>query len=224
VNGSTQRDYIPKETAVSPTVMNDSVMLTSAIDTHKGRKVVTCDIPGAFLHTDLDEEVIMLLRGQLADLMVQIDPELYGPYLIKSKKGESLLYVHMLKAMYGLLRTALLFYLKLVKDLTDFVFAINPYDPCVATKWVAGSQMTVSWHVDNLKISHLLDAEINKLMDYLQSKYGDGLVVHKGNVHDYVGVDHDYSDRDNKVVKMSMIKHIEKAIQDFSRRYWQDCL
>lgn len=132
VNGSTQRDYIPKETTASPTVMNDSVMLTSAIDAHEGRKIVTCDIPGAFLHADLDEDVIMLLRGQLADLMVQIDPALYGPYLIKSKKGESLLYVKMKKAMYGLLRSALLFYLKLVKDLTDFGFTINPYDPCVA--------------------------------------------------------------------------------------------
>jgi hypothetical protein len=100
VNDSTQQDYIPKETTALPTLMNDNVMLTSAIDAHEGRKIVTCDIPGAFLHADLDEEVIMLLRGQLVDLMVQIDPELYGPYLIKSKKGESLLYVHMMKAMY----------------------------------------------------------------------------------------------------------------------------
>jgi hypothetical protein len=84
VNGSKQRDYIPKETTASPTVMNDSVMIQSAIDAHEGRKVVTCDIPGAFLHADLDEEVVMLLRGQLAELMVQVDPERYAPYLIKS--------------------------------------------------------------------------------------------------------------------------------------------
>jgi hypothetical protein len=122
VNGSTQRDYIPIETTASPTVMNDSVMITSAIEAHEGRKVVTMDIPGAFLHADLDEEVVMLLRGQLADLMVQDDPELYGPYLIKSAKGESILYVRMLKAMYGLLRSALLFYLKLVKDLRAYGF------------------------------------------------------------------------------------------------------
>ena len=38
----------------------------------------------------------------------------------------------MLKAMYGLLRSALLFYLKLVKDLTEFGFELNEYDPCVA--------------------------------------------------------------------------------------------
>jgi hypothetical protein len=159
VNGSTQRDYIPKETTASPTVMNDSVMITSAIEAHEGRKVV----PGAFLHADLDEEVVMLLRGQLADLMVQVDPELYGPYLIKSAKGESILYVRMLKAMYGLLRSALLFYLKLVKNLRAYRFELNEYDPCVANKTVNGTQMTVCWHVDDLKASfHFISVPISE--------------------------------------------------------------
>ena len=82
----------------------------------------------------------MVLRGQLADLMVQVEPELYGPYLTKTSRGESILYVKMFKAMYGLLRSAFLFYLKLVKDLTDFGFELNPYDPCVANKM--GTSMT----------------------------------------------------------------------------------
>jgi hypothetical protein len=185
VNGSTQRDYIPKETTASPTVMNDSVMITSAIEAHEGRKVVTMDIPGAFLHADLDEEVVMLLRGQLADLMVQVDPELYGPYLIKSAKGESILYVRMLKAMYGLLRSALLFYLKLVKDLRAYGFELNEYDPCVANKMVNGTQMTVCWHVDDLKASHKEEGELAKLVMYLKGMYGDRLSVHEGDVHDY---------------------------------------
>jgi hypothetical protein len=92
-------------------------MIQSTIDAHEGQEVVTLDIPRAFLHADLDEEVVMLLRGQLADLIVKVDRELYGPYLRKTKSGESILYVKMLKAMYGLLRSALLFYFKLVRDL-----------------------------------------------------------------------------------------------------------
>jgi hypothetical protein len=213
VNGNPQRDYIPKEATASPTVMNDSVQITSGIEAHKGRVVVTCDIPGAFLHADLDEEVYMLLRGQLADLMVKIDPELYGPYLTKSKRGESLLYVKMKKAMYGLLRSALLFYLRLVKDLEECGFELNPYDPCVANKMVDGSQMTVVWHVDDLKISHVKKGAIDEFLAFLKGKYGDGLVVHEGHVHDYLGVDHDYSEKG--VVKMSMIKHIERIFEDF---------
>eukprot|EP00956_Cyclotella_meneghiniana_P028301 scaffold65295_cov71-Cyclotella_meneghiniana.AAC.14 len=213
VNGNPQREYIPKENAASPTVMNDSVMITSAIDAHENRHVVTLDIPGAFLHADLDEEVIMLLRGQLAELMVKIDPQLYGPYLTKNKKGESILYVKMLKAMYGLLRSALLFYLKLVKDLTDFGFTMNPYDPCVANKMVNGKQLTVAWHVDDLKVSHEEMPVIDELVKYLADKYGENLAVHKGDVHDYLGVDHDYSEKG--VVKLSMINHLEKIFSDF---------
>ena len=59
VNGSKQREWIRKEDAASPTVMTDSVMLTSLIEAHEYRKVITLDIPGAFLHTDIDEEVVI---------------------------------------------------------------------------------------------------------------------------------------------------------------------
>ena len=45
--------------------------------------------------------------------MVNINPALYGPNMITTKKGEKLLYVRMLKAMYRLLWAALLFSLKL---------------------------------------------------------------------------------------------------------------
>jgi hypothetical protein len=177
---------------------------------------VAIDIPGAFLHADLDEEVVMLLRGKLADLMVEIDPELYGPYLRKTKKGESIVYVKMLKAMYRLLRSALLFYLKLVKDLVDFGFELNPYDPCVANKTVDGTQMTVVWHVDDLKVSHISRAAIMVLVGYLKQKYGEGLTVHTGSVHDYLGVDHDYSERG--VVKLSMMTHLDKIFNDFPEK------
>ena len=71
-NGIKQQQWIRKEDAMSPTVMGDSVMITSAIEAHERRKVITLDIPGAFLNADLDEEVIMLLGGELADMMVTL--------------------------------------------------------------------------------------------------------------------------------------------------------
>jgi hypothetical protein len=83
--------------------------------------------------------------------MAKVEPKLYMPYIITTSKGDSILYVKMQKAMYGLLRSTLLFYLKLRKDLEEFGFVINDYDPCVANEMVNGSQMTVVWHVDNLK-------------------------------------------------------------------------
>jgi hypothetical protein len=73
-NGSKQRVYIRKEDAASPTIGTDIVFITGSIEAHEGREVVTVDIPGAFLHTDTDEHIHMLLRRELAELMVRIDP------------------------------------------------------------------------------------------------------------------------------------------------------
>jgi hypothetical protein len=98
---------------------------------------VACfDIPGAFLHADSDKDITMVLKGRLVELMVQVAPNLYRKNISVDRKGTAILYVKMQKAMYGLLRSALLFYWKLVADLESNGFKLNPYDPCVANKTV----------------------------------------------------------------------------------------
>ena len=86
------------------------------------------------------------------------------------------------KAMYGLLRSALLFYKKLVADLKGIGFNLNPYDPCVANREVNGSQQTVIFHVDDLHCSHVDPAVNTELALYLSDKYGDGISVKRGKV------------------------------------------
>ncbi len=54
-NGNPQREHIAKEEAAAPTATLKSVFITSTIDAKEGRKVVTIDIPGAFLHVDNDD-------------------------------------------------------------------------------------------------------------------------------------------------------------------------
>ena len=88
-------------------------MITATIDAHERRDVATIDIPGAFFNAYNDKETFMLLRGRLAELMVQVDPNLYRKYIIYNKNDQALLYVKLSKAIYGLLKSALLFYKKL---------------------------------------------------------------------------------------------------------------
>ncbi len=93
----------------------------------------------------------MVLKGELADMMVQIVPQVYRKYVMVDKKGTPILYVKLQKALYGLMRASLLFYRKLRKELEDYGFKINPYDPCVTNKMTtSGKQMTLVWHVDDL--------------------------------------------------------------------------
>jgi hypothetical protein len=88
-----------------------------------------------------------------------------------------MLYVKLQKALYGLMRAILLFYRKLRKELEDFGFTVNPYDPC-------GKQLTVIWHVDDLMASCGVNFELTKLSCYLANIYGPKLTM-----HDYLGVD-----------------------------------
>ena len=96
----------------------------------------------------------MLLRGKLAEMMVRIDSYFYRKYVTYSAQGVPMLYMRLSKALYGMLRAALMFYKKLCSCLEYKGFAINNYDPCMANNMVHESQMNVCWYVDDLKISH----------------------------------------------------------------------
>jgi len=103
INGAPQRAYISKEETASPTVSTESTFITATIAAAEKRKVRCYDVPSAFVNTDVDEDVIMVLQGDLADMMVQIAPETYRKYITTDKKGTRILYVKLQKALYGLM-------------------------------------------------------------------------------------------------------------------------
>jgi hypothetical protein len=121
----------------------------------------------------------MVLKGRLAQLMVQVVPNLYRKYITVNRKGTAILYVKMQKALYGLLRRALLFYRKLVAYIESDGFVLNPYDSCVANKVVNGKRMTVCWHVDNLKVSHCNPNGVTIFGEWLSKKYGVAMATHQ---------------------------------------------
>ena len=90
---------------------------------------------------------------------------MYRDYVTTDKKGEKILYVRMSKTLYDLLKSALDFYNKLRSDLEGNSFIIHPYDPCVANKIVNDKQMTVIWHVGDLKVSHVDENENTKFAE-----------------------------------------------------------
>jgi hypothetical protein len=103
--------------ATYPTVKVESVMITATIDAHEGRDVAVVDVPGACLSDDMDEYIIMTIKGRLAELMVKAAPNIYRKYITLDANNQPVLYMKLQKALYGCLRSALLFYEKLVGDL-----------------------------------------------------------------------------------------------------------
>ena len=220
-DGRPQRKEFERPDATSPTISTDSIFLTALIDALEGQHVWCFDIPGTFLHAEMDEDVIMMLKGRLAELMVMVEPALYRKFVTYDSRGQPVLYVQMHKALYGMLRSALLFYKKFVADLEEDGFVVNPYDPCVANKVIGGKQITVGWHVDDLKVSHEDKNVLRDFGKWLELKYGD-CKEHCGKVHNYLGMELDYSIKGR--VKVTMVPYLEEMLDEFPEEIMQTCM
>ncbi len=129
----------------------ESTFITGAIAVSERRNVRCYDVPSAFVNTDVDKDVLMVLKGELAEMIIQIAPQVYRKYVTVDKKGTKLLYVKLQKALYRLMRASLLFYRKLQKEFKAYRLEVNPYTPCVANmETKSGKQLPMIWHVDNL--------------------------------------------------------------------------
>ena len=85
------------------------------------------------------------------------------------------------------------------------------YDPCLANAMINEKQMAVTWHVDDLKVSHENPAEITEFANYLAVIYGERLTVHRGLVHGYLGMDLDYTTKGK--VGISIMKCVYKILE-----------
>ena len=68
-----------KEEVASPTVPTEHVSITATIDAFENRDVATVYLLGVFLHTKVDpndDTIHMVLRGELTELMVKVNPSM----------------------------------------------------------------------------------------------------------------------------------------------------
>jgi hypothetical protein len=178
------------------------------------------DIPNAFVQTDIDREgrerIIMKIRGALVDMLCDLDPELYTQYVVY-ENGEKVLYVEVLKALYGMLEAALLFYKKLRNDLETIGFKVNPYDPCVANRMIDQKQHTITWHVDDLKSSHVNSKVNDEFLKWLEKMYGDTNLApvksSRDKVQDYLAMKLDFTTKG--ILKVNMVDYVKAMVTEF---------
>jgi hypothetical protein len=223
--GNKQLDYSSKEDASSPTVAKESVLLSCIIDAEEERDVTVVDISNAFVQTRVENEKDMAfikIRGILVDILVEIAPDVYKPWVLKDKKGSKQLLVKCQNALYGTMVASLLYYRKFVKSLMDIDFVINPYDLCVANKMIEGKHMTICFHVDDWKLSHrktkVIDSMIESLRQEYESIFEDGsgeMMVRKGKTHKYLSMTLDYTVRGQ--VKITMFDYVDEILAAFDK-------
>ena len=75
----------------------------------------------------------------------------------------------------------------------------------MANNTVNGKQITVVWHVDDLKISHDNGDTVDALIRKLSKQYGKevDLKIHRGKVHEYLGKKLDYHEQGKVKVEMT---------------------
>ena len=212
-DGWKQRVYKTKEDASSSTISVEALFLTCLIDAMEGQSVATCDVPGAFLQADIDEQIHVHLDGELAELLVKVDPT-YKQF-IAYECNKPVIYTELDKALYGMLQAALLFWQKLRSFLIDTLgFQVNPYDHCVVNKDIDGSQCTIGWHVDDIKISHKNQQVVNKILEAMNAEYDKEtpLTITCGPMHEYLGMEIDFSQAGE--VKFLMPQYIDRLVAE----------
>jgi hypothetical protein len=112
-------------------------MLSVTIDAMEEYDVATVDIPGDFMQADIDEVLHVRFEGEISEMLVRMDPKLYWKY-VRDENGKTVIYFKLLKALYGMIRSALLFWKLLSSKLILWGFTINPYDWCVTNKIIDG--------------------------------------------------------------------------------------
>ena len=203
-DGRKQRAYITKEESTSPTISTEAMFLTAVIDAWENRKVAVLDMPGAFMQVDMDELVHVRFEGEMVDKLLEIDHDLYASY-VSEENGKKVMYLELLKTLYGTLQAARLFWEKLqTKLVNEWGFTPNRYDSCVVNKMVDGRQLTIAWHVDDLKISHEKEEALNEFIRMMESEFGQDtpLSVLRGAVQQYLGMTLDFREKGKVVVKM----------------------
>ena len=73
----------------------------------------------------------------MVDMMVKVDETKYTTYA-RYEYGNKVLYLKMLKSLYGCIKSRILSYKLFVTTLKKQGFELNPYDLCITNKIVDG--------------------------------------------------------------------------------------
>ena len=138
---------------------------------NQGKYVFTSDVPGAYLHADINEEVIMRLPKSCIPFWLKIsgiNPDDLPLYM----DHRGFIYVLLLKALYGLLQSSILWFQNISATLMDMGFQPTTHDPCVFLKIINTQNYFIAVYVDDLL--HICnDVSVGVMIaDLLTKRYG----------------------------------------------------
>lgn len=167
---SKQKNMYPKSETASPMLSTAALILTILINAYERHGLATADVAGAYLKAIMKDYVIIKFVGKSVDILLAIKPT-YNKF-VSMEKGVKVLYAWLKKALYRCVQSALLWYTLFHDTLKQIGFVINHYNPCVANCMIEGSQCTITWYIDDTKISHINPDVVTKIIDTLKKHFG----------------------------------------------------
>ena len=207
VAGGHMQDRTVYDTVSSPTVSLTSIFMIAAIAARERRKVRVIDFVGAYLNAYLKEEVLMVLDPICSAILMKVDPT-YEEYL--DENGS--ITVKLIKALYGCIESALLWYEHLSNSLLEIGFKQNPQDLCVFNLGEGENQCTFCVYVDDAMITCKDEKIIDDVIEKLTERY-EKITSKDGLVHNYIGMTFDFSKEDE--VSITMDGYIKEILNSY---------
>ena len=208
------QDEVHDAEKTSPTVSVSSIFLLAAMAGTKSMCIATMDVPGAYLKApmpknDKSKIVRMKLNGYLAKAYCELLPE-EKEFML----SDGSVIVELDKALYGCLESARLWHESLKGLLYSIGYKCNAYDKCVFQKKNDNYlSVILTIYVDDIMLmassQEVLDLELCNIKKVLPD-----IVIHRGSIHNYIGMVFDFSTT-NKVV-IAMDQYVRDLLVDFS--------
>ena len=196
----------------SPTATLEAIFLELQVASSKRRKWAKIDIGGAYLNAYLDEDdvIIMVIGKQISEILVRKLPEL-RQYL---DEETGCIMVQILKAMYGLIQSASLWYNVLSTFLHSLGFKSNSYDNCVMKKETRNGTIIIILYVDDILVLSDSEEDIGWLKGELEKEY-ETLSIETSDSFTYLGmVLHKQKDG---TIQVHMPGYIEMTLNEYQK-------
>ena len=163
-------------------------------------EVATVDVKQAYLNAEMESEVFMWIPEPIASVLCDRDPS-FVPYMHTNKNGQRRVLIQLLKAQYVCVESARLWYEHIKWALIEQNFDINPFDPCIFQRKSGDAWTYITLYVDDIMIVSDEIRLVDEVIDKLTAKYKD-LTVHRGKIHDYLGMKFDFSKEGEVFISM----------------------
>jgi len=191
-------------------VATDAPMLSLMIDAFELHDVAMANVVGAYLNAKMLDFVLLHLTRNTVNTMCCMNP-CYSAF-ITMEDGKKVLYLRLLKALYGCVQSALLWYKLFSTTLQGMGFMLNPYDPCIANKIINGKQCTIIWYMDDNKISHINANVVTQIIKAIKKYFGK-MMLTEGMKHTFFGMDICFNK--DRTIQIGMQTYIKNAISVF---------